>query len=276
MSKKKKQKSPQPKPIALKNICGQPFQEYLRGRKPGNSRFIPQVKGWEEDLPEQSVEHSAPPQLILVNEVNDIWLEIPRYENIMWGGLWFLFFLVSFGIVRFLFPLYLFASSKLEFILTSFPLISCVIYILRMVLFVPRGTAVRFNRKRQKIYVYEHQRSNWNPWSRWPTVVKIFDWADIHAERIFKAGRGDYGHQLSCVVCKPGTYEVVNRFILTWTVNDINMIRGLWSYCCQYMQGNTLSPHPLWTERPLTWCPWSNIRWPEDIDRESRTAPNSV
>ncbi|EPJ3205374.1 DUF6708 domain-containing protein [Citrobacter freundii] len=145
------------------------------------------------------------------------------------------------------------------------------LFCFRTILFVPRGTPVRFNRKRQKVYVYEHQRSIW-PWKRWPTTIKVFDWTDIHGERVFMAGRADYGHRLYCAVCKPGTYEVVDRFILSWTVGDINMIYGLWSHCCQYMQGKAVSGKPLKTEVPQSWTPFKNIHWPEEIGRESTTA----
>ncbi|WP_235202759.1 DUF6708 domain-containing protein [Yersinia pseudotuberculosis] len=144
-----------------------------------------------------------------------------------------------------------------------------------MALFVPRGTPVRFNRQRQKVYVYEHQRSNWNPWSRWPTVIKVFDWADIHGEMVRQVGRYDSGHRLSCAVCKPGTYEVVDRFILSWTEGDSRVIRGLWSHCCQYMQGKTVPETPLLTRKPWSWCPINTIRWPEDIERGSTTAPDA-
>lgn len=59
------------------------------------SCLIPQAKNWDEDLPEPTEEQRIYPRLIWVNEINDIWMEIPRYENITWGGLWF-FAIISF------------------------------------------------------------------------------------------------------------------------------------------------------------------------------------
>ncbi|WP_330114579.1 DUF6708 domain-containing protein [Yersinia pseudotuberculosis] len=59
-------------------------------------------------------------------------------------------------------------SFKVNLVIYFFVFFSITWLLIRMALFVPRGTPVRFNRKRQKVYVYEHQRSNWNPWSRWP------------------------------------------------------------------------------------------------------------
>ena len=50
------------------------------------SVLIPQAKRWQEDLPVQWLEHDVEPNAIWLNEKNDIWLEIPRYENqISWG-----------------------------------------------------------------------------------------------------------------------------------------------------------------------------------------------
>ena len=237
------------------------------------SRLIPQAKYWDEDLSEPTEEQRYYPRLIRVNEINDVWMEIPRYENHGWGGLWFFAIISLIPLCNFFamtislgFIYDLFGNLIYFFICISFPL-----FCFRTLLFVPRGAPVRFNRKRQKVYVYEHQRSFW-PWKRWPTTIKVFNWADIRGERIFMAGRADYGHRLYCAVCKPGTDEVVDRFILSWTVGDIKMIYGLWSHCCQYMQGKAVSDKPLKTEIPLSWTPFKNIHWPEEIDRESTTA----
>ena len=237
------------------------------------SRLIQQAKYWDEDLSEPTEEQRYYPRLIRVNEINDVWMEIPRYENHGWGGLWFFAIISLIPLCNFFamtislgFIYDLFGNLIYFFICISFPL-----FFFRTLLFVPRGAPVRFNRKRQKVYVYEHQRSVW-PWKRWPTTIKVFNWADIRGERIFMAGRADYGHRLYCAVCKPGTDEVVDRFILSWTVGDIKMIYGLWSHCCQYMQGKAVSDKPLKTEIPLSWTPFKNIHWPEEIDRESTTA----
>ena len=237
------------------------------------SRLIPQAKYWDEDLSAPTEEQRYYPRLIRVNKINDVWMEIPRYENHGWGGLWFFAIISLLPLCSFFimtnslgFSYDLFGNLIYFFICISFPL-----FLFRTILFVPRGAPVRFNRKRQKVYVYEHQRSVW-PWKRWPTTIKVFNWADIRGERIFMAGRADYGHRLYCAVCKPGTDEVVDRFILSWTVGDIKMIYGLWSHCCQYMQGKAVSDKPLKTEVPLSWTPFKNIHWPEEIDRESTTA----
>ncbi len=247
-------------------------------RQPIQARLIPPVKYWDEDLPDTAEKQPYPPQLIRVNEINDIWMEIPRYVNFGWGVMWlpvFIMFTILGGFIFFAFtpgvifaPCLFFSVLIIIFLLGSF-----FIYFLKSVLFEPRGAPIRFNRKRQKVYVYEYQR-HWNPWKRWFKGVKVFDWADIHAERVQMAGHADWGHRIYCAVCKPGTYEVVDRFILTWSVGSIYEAYGLWSHCCHYMEAKPVPKNPLYTDIPRSWTPFNTIRWPEDIDRESRTVPD--
>ncbi len=246
-------------------------------RQPIQARLIPPVKYWDEYLPDTAEEQHYPPQLIRVNEINDIWMEIPRFENVMWGGLWFVSFIPLIplvGFTAFLFAPGVISNPSLLIMSISgiFIFLSFLIYCFRFVLYGPRGTPIRFNRKRQKVYVYEYQQ-HWNPWRRWFQGVKVFDWADIHAERVQMAGHADWGHRIYCAVCKPGTYEVVDRFILTWSVGSIYEAYGLWSHCCHYMEAKPVPKNPLYTDIPRSWTPFNTIRWPEDIDRESRTAP---
>lgn len=245
--------------------------------QPIQARLSPPVKYWDEDLPDTAEEQLYPPQLIRVNEINDIWMEIPRFENVKWGGLWFISLIPLIpliGFTAFLFaPDVIFNPSLLLMSISGiFIFLSFLIYCFRFVLYAPRGTPIRFNRKRQKVYIYEYQQ-HWNPWRRWFKGVKVFDWADIHAERVQMAGHADWGHRIYCAVCKPGTYEVVDRFILTWSVGSIYEAYGLWSHCCHYMEAKPVPKNPLYTDIPRSWTPFNTIRWPEDIDQESRTAP---
>jgi len=240
-----------------------------------HSQLNSPVRYWSEDLPDPAKEQREPPQLIRVNEINDIWMEIPRYDNIIWVGMWFVLIIL-------LIPLYIIFQSINESGVTydmlfnglSFIGISCFVFHFKMVLFVPRGAPVRFNRKRQKVYAYEYQRSIW-PWKRWRAEIKAFDWADIHGERVHMVGHADWGHRVYCAVCKPGTFEVVDRFILTWTVGSIYEAYGLWSHCCQYMQGKPVPTEPLLTNVPPSWTPFNTIHWPKEIDKESTTAPDA-
>ncbi|QLK62979.1 hypothetical protein GE278_20470 [Enterobacteriaceae bacterium Kacie_13] len=235
------------------------------------------VQYWDEDLPKQAEDQKAAPQLIRVNEINDVWMEIPRYENVMWAAIWFCAFLLMIPLIMSMTFFQLPGmTSELPFmfalIFAVFVFLSFLVYCFRTVLFEPRGAPVRFNRKRQKVYVYEYQKSLW-PWKRWPVVIKVFDWADIQGERVQMAGHADWGHRVYCAVCKPGTYEVIDRFILTWTVGNLHDAYGLWSHCCHYMEKKPVPTAPLETEKPRSWTPFQTIHWPEAIDRGSTTAP---
>ncbi|MEG5483180.1 DUF6708 domain-containing protein [Enterobacter kobei] len=244
----------------------------------GRSKLNLPVDNWSGDLPEHAKNCRFPPQLIRVNELNDIWMEIPRYVNFGWGWMWPLSFLPTisliFCILFFFHPVVLSHILPALFVFGTGILISSsfLIYNVKTLLFEPRGAPVRFNRKRQKVYVYEFQKSIW-PWKRWHPVIKVFDWKDIHGEWVMMRGHADWGHRIYCAVCKPGTLEVVDRFILTWTVGGIDEAGGLWSFCRHYMEKMPVPTAPVYREKPRDWTPFKTVSWPEEVDRESTTAP---
>nr|EKU7608048.1 hypothetical protein [Citrobacter freundii] len=245
-------------------------------------KLTPRLDKWTEDMSGIQEEQFVPPRLIRVNEINDIWLEIPRYENVMWGGGWISIIvgvvsLIACSSFFFLPDVFsrLFIPNKILlffYVVSLFFLFSFTYFQLKIILLSPRGAPIRLSRSRQKIYIYDYQR-RWNPWVRWPTTIRVFDWVDIHGEMTREVDRYDQGYRLYGAVCYPGTNEVRERFVLSYTVGDPTMLHGLWSHCCQYMQGKEVPPYPLVTERPKTWALWDTVRWPEEIDKESRTAP---
>ncbi|ROR09881.1 DUF6708 domain-containing protein [Erwinia sp. JUb26] len=246
-------------------------------RRQNLPRLFPPVDNWDEDLPDSAEEQCYPPQLIRVNKINDIWMEIPRFKYVMWSAIWLVAFIIMiplFMIVVFIFTqtVVLNFSLLLVFFLPVIFLLSILLFLLKSLLFYPRGAPIRFNCKRQKVYVYEYHRSSWNPWQRWHAEIKVFNWADIHAERVLMAGHADWGHRVYCSVCKPGTFEVVDRFVLTWSVGSIFDAYGLWSHCCHYMEAKPVPTAPLLTDVPWSWTPFNTVRWPHDLDKESTTA----
>ncbi len=241
--------------------------------------LTPRLKNWEEDLPENNAKQNVPGKLIQVTEINDTWMEIPRYENIMWGGAWLsvitsiisivILIIVNIKSYYYGFEWCIFIASIL-FLFFSF---SMTLLSLRMALFVPRDQPIRFNRKRQKIYIFEHHRKAWNPWVKWPTTVRVYDWADVHGEISRESDRYDQGFRLYGAVCKPGTHEVVERFILNRGVFYIEHQRQLWSHWCRYMQHQPVVMDPLY-DLPGDGRPRKKkMYWPEALDIESRTAP---
>ena len=248
--------------------------------------LTPRLKNWRADLPENTDQQTTPGKLIYVNEINDIWLEIPRYENIMWGGAWI-------GVIALVIPFLLASGMSVKIILShtfnfsngyiistiiilwigTFIFLSMIVLNLRMALFVPRDQPIRFNRKRQKIYVFEHHRKAWNPWAKWPTTIKVFDWADIHGELSRESDRYDQGFRLYGAFCQPGTHTVTECFIFSHATLYAAPQLQLWSHLCQYMQHKPVVMEPIYPGRPHNWAPRKGMFWPPALDAESRTAP---
>ncbi|MGA5656658.1 DUF6708 domain-containing protein [Rahnella contaminans] len=251
--------------------------------------LTPPLKNWEEDLPENNTKQTVPGKLLRVTEINDTWMEIPRYENIMWGGAWL-------GVIALTVPLlmlvYMFiaviftpnsnylSKDDLVFLATlgcgGGIVLSMIILNLRMALFVPRDQPIRFNRKRQKIYIFDYHRKAWNPWVKWPATVKVFDWADVHGEISRESDRYAQGFRLYGSVCQPGTHNVIDRFVLNWAIFYIEPQRQLWSHCCQYMQHQPVIMDPIEPGRPDNWKPRKNMCWPVDLEMESTTDPDTT
>lgn len=241
--------------------------------------LTPRLKNWEEDLPENNTKQTVPGKLIQVTEINDTWMEVPRYENIMWGGAWLGVIVMIIPTVLFIwgevdfYPSGLDFESLLVFFLFLFFSFSMILLNLRMALFVPRDQPIRFNRKRQKIYIFEHHRKAWNPWAKWPTTVRVLDWADVHGEISRESDRYDQGFRLYGAICEPGTRNVTERFILNRAVFYIEHQRQLWSHWCQYMQHQPVVMNPLYSNQHDDGSPRKKVHWPEALDIESRTAP---
>ena len=248
--------------------------------RPPRPRLNPPVEEWSGDLPERAEDCGFPPKLIRVNELNDVWMEIPRYVSFGWGGMWPMALLTIIPLIISLF--FLILPDRASIITDWFVFGPCTFftwsfftYALKMMLFEPRGAPVRFNRKRQKVYVYEFQKS-FLPWRRWHSVIKVFDWKDIYGEWVMRRAHADWGHRIYCAVCKPGTLDVVDRFILTWTVGGIDEAGGLWSFCLHYMEKKPVPTAPRYRDKPRDWTPFRTVRWPEDVARESSTAPEPL
>ena len=146
----------------------------------------------------------------------------------------------------------------------------------------PRDLPLRFNRARQRLYAYNFKYRWWNPFEKWRVVPVAYDWSQVRAERwrrtSFTAQGGaiiQFGVELSIV--KPGTNQVIDRFPLTAMGADAHA----WAYVCTYMQqGPDALPPPgtPWDHNDVLWCNIAmllapKVKWPAEMDRESRTAP---
>ena len=51
-------------------------------------KLNPPVSAWKADMPESREPQLVPPRLIWMNKINDVYLEIPRYDKGMtWWGM---------------------------------------------------------------------------------------------------------------------------------------------------------------------------------------------
>ncbi|HGD3425962.1 TPA: DUF6708 domain-containing protein [Enterobacter hormaechei] len=238
-------------------------------------------------MPDNNQPELVPPLLIWLNKKNSIWMEIPRYGGVVWGGMIFggvitlaanLFMMViSFFVIGDIVDNLGFGVSGTSLIMLfffiNFSLFSMVILFFKIYLSEPRDQPIRLNKKRQKIYVFDYKRKWWNPWVRWPTTIKAYRWADIHGEVRFSSDRYTGGFQLFASVCQPGTLNVVERFQIA--SGSPAQLQQLWSYLCLYMKGEPVPDEAVNKGRPDFWCPRKADKWPEEMERESTTAPDS-
>lgn len=249
----------------------------------------PPCTSWIKDL-----SHHYPPSVVIEgvrekppNYLDDIYLEVPRASLAMRG----LTSLMAVPVVLFTgyAPVMIADSIRLGSVGLAF--IGLVIFLLgvcavlvtiRTDIAAPRDEPIRFNRLRQKIYVYNFRDSWWNPFIAWRVVPVAYDWSQVYAEHWSQKGvlpNGGvifkWGVTLSIVA--PGTYDVIDRFNLS----SMNADEQTWAYICAYMQGGPSAlPHPappkdpddlLWYQFALRLAP--KVVWPADMDLESRTAP---
>ncbi|MFG6657342.1 DUF6708 domain-containing protein [Scandinavium sp. M-37] len=228
-------------------------------------------------MPDNNQPQLVPPQLFWLNTKDTLWMEIPRYAGVVWGGMIF-GAMMTLAIIVFMTVLGWLIEQELGgegvliiYAVGDFFLISLMAMFLKVYFFEPRDQPIRLNKKRQKIYTFDYKRKWWNPWAKWPTTVKAYHWADIHGEMRFSSDRYTGGFQLFASVCQPGTLNVVERFQIA--SGSPAQLQQLWSYLCLYMKGEPVPDEAVNKGRPDFWCPRKADKWPEDMDLESTTAP---
>ncbi|WP_242487452.1 MULTISPECIES: DUF6708 domain-containing protein [unclassified Pseudomonas] len=155
-------------------------------------------------------------------------------------------------------------------------------YFIRMGISPPRDEPIRFNRARQRLYAYNFNYRWWKPFERWRVIPVAYDWSQVRAERWKKRGATaqgaliiKWGVVLSIV--KPGTNKVIDRFPLSTMGAD----EFAWAYICTYMQQGPSALPPPGPPHDHNNVPWYNlalrlapkVKWPAEMDWESRTAP---
>lgn len=161
------------------------------------------------------------------------------------------------------------------YVLALFPLVifsSFLLFCLKMYFIVPRDQPIRLNHKRQKIYVFSYNRSRL-PWLKWPVIISAYNWADVRGEIRLSSARYDMGYHLFGSVCQPGTNKVITRFLIAKERESNVQLHQIWSYLCVYMQHDKVTAEPESLGRPDDWRPRKADQWPDDMEKESTTAP---
>ncbi|MGE8394809.1 MAG: DUF6708 domain-containing protein [Pseudomonas sp.] len=159
------------------------------------------------------------------------------------------------------------------------------LYYWRMEVEAPRDEPIRFNRLRRKVYVYRFHHNGRRPFSRtaWGVRAEVYDWDDLRAEGCSAygpMGAGGLIETISLAVVEPGTNKVIDRFHFAHGIQQGEMY---WALAQLFMQQGPQAlpafPRPPrdWNNEKVTFnlarrlAP--KVKWPEDIDLESRTAP---
>ena len=151
-------------------------------------------------------------------------------------------------------------------------------------LILPRDEPIRFNRLRRKIYLYQFRFNYIYLFSRkhWGVKPVAYNWDDVTAEvyRVYAPGHGGLIENVMLSVRNPETNEVIDRVFFT---HDLHHGEAYWAIARLFMQ-HGLEALPKFVHPPRDWndgdglshmhCLAPKVHWPEDIDRESRTAPS--
>ncbi|PTR26253.1 hypothetical protein C8K63_104426 [Pseudomonas sp. GV085] len=159
------------------------------------------------------------------------------------------------------------------------------VFIWRMDVEAPRDEPIRFNRVRRKVYVYRFHHDGLRPFSRtaWGVRTEVYDWDDLRAEACSvygPMGSGGLIETVTLAVVKPGTHHVIDRFHFAHEIQQGEMY---WAMAQLFMQQGPQAL-PTFPRPPRDWnnegvnfnlarrlAP--KVRWPAEIDLESRTAP---
>ncbi|TCQ91445.1 hypothetical protein EC840_1023 [Rahnella sp. JUb53] len=242
-------------------------------------KLNPPIQNWREDMPENHEPQLIPPRLRCLTTLSDIFLEVPLYSTeISWGGMIFSGILSSVLAIGMSVSGFAIQAGHDGYGMIvvglggAFVLFSIALLAFKMFLVQPRDQPIRLNRKRQKIYIFEYKRTFF-PWLKWPVTIRSYNWADVRGEIRYSSDRYNMGFQLFGSVCEPGTNKVVTRFLIAKERSSQEMLCQIWSYLSVYMQHDSVTADPVETGRPDDWCPRKADRWPDDMERESTTAP---
>ncbi len=250
-------------------------------------QLVPPCSGWQEDLPHPDEVPIVMPALGFdtPNHQDDIYLELRRSSALVRGSvIWFV--PLSMAFLAMLLWDYLPAMQAIRFELHLMVIATLIVGIWSICIFwkfdvaPPRDQPLRFNRARQRLYAYNFNYRWWNPFERWRVEPVAYDWSQVRAERWLKRGATSHGVVIKggvvLSIVRPGTNEVIDRFPLTTMGADAHA----WAYICTYMQQGPDALPPPGPPKDhddvgfnIALLLASKVKWPVDMDLESRTAP---
>ena len=257
------------------------------------------ARGWDRDLPAPHEPPSIKPTPTLLahppNYMDAVYLELSRHTFRVRGvGIWLALFLIflSLSAVDLLLE-YVVAARTIETGMAFMLVLAFIMpaltaaYMWRMETAAPRDEPIRFNRDRQKVYIYRfhHDISNFFTRGGWHSRVEVYDWDNLRAEvcSIYgPMGSGGLIEAVTIAVVEPGTTEVIDRFHFAHGGLEGEMY---WALAQLYMQQGPQAL-PKFDRPPRDWnnekvifnlarrlAP--KVEWPEAMDLESRTTGDS-
>jgi hypothetical protein len=164
---------------------------------------------------------------------------------------------------------------------------ACWIFVpfLRLDIELPRDEPIRFNRLRRKVYFYQftYDRMFFLSKRKWGVKPEIHAWDDLRAEacRVYAPGHGGLIENIVIAAHRPGTNEVIARYFFA---HDIHNGEHYWAIARLFMQQGP-DALPEFEKCPRDWNSDAEVgfprrlapkvKWPPDMDLESRTAPTS-
>ncbi|WPO97651.1 DUF6708 domain-containing protein [Pseudomonas sp. HR96] len=259
----------------------------------------PRHPGWKKDL---SGPNDEPGRLLYTcfisnppNYFDDIYLELPR-ATLNSRGFVAISSIIMMMITLVTAALFFFVMAlpihSFEFLIADLIMLSLLIvgagsaiWGWRLDTECPRDEPIRFNRVRRKVYVYRFRSNAFRLFSRteWGVHVDVFDWDDLHAEYCSAYGPMGTGGKIELVmlaVREPGTNIARDRFKFAGSQEDGE---SYWAIAQLFMQQGPQAI-PVFDRPPRDWNNEDDtlniarrlapkVKWPEDIDIESRTAP---
>ncbi|MFV3292543.1 DUF6708 domain-containing protein [Pseudomonas sp. NY11955] len=227
------------------------------------------------------------------NHVGDVYLEFPRATLILRGVLALLgipALLFLFGLTLWLYWNVFSYGWTREWMMYVMLVIGPIVWFgsifsfVKLDLMLPRDEPIRFNRLRRKIYLYQYRFNYFYLFSRkhWGVKPVAYNWDDVTAEvyRVYAPGHGGLIENVMLSVRNPETNEVIDRVLFT---SSLYRGEAYWAIARLFMQQGP-EALPKFVHPPRDWndddglshmhCLAPKVKWPDDIDRESRTAPS--